>query len=86
MGTVRECVCCREIGVIQDKNREAVVVLPNGDKTDPPCCITQHPGFLAVCTNKWVLQTAEYQYLQQYREPYKGPEHKKTGTLPIDSL
>ena len=29
-------------------------------------CITEHEGFGAVCLNRWVLQTAYYQYRQQY--------------------
>ena len=29
-------------------------------------CITQHEGFEAVCLNVWVLQTACFQYYQQY--------------------
>ena len=44
---------------------------------EPPVCITQHPGFHAVCLNCWVLQTAWYQYIQQYHEAYEGPPHKQ---------
>ena len=40
-------------------------------------CITQHPGFTAVCLNKWVLRTAWHQYKQQYTNSYEGPEHKQ---------
>ena len=29
-----------------------------GDCEQPPPCITQHPGFQAVCLNRWVLQAA----------------------------
>ena len=29
-------------------------------------CITAHPGFHTVCLDRWVLQTAYYQYRQQY--------------------
>ena len=38
--------------------------------------ITQYPGFHPVCINRWVLQTAWYQYKQQYKDPDDGPEHK----------
>ena len=48
-----------------------------GDTEQPVTCITQHPGFRAVCTNKWVLRTAWYQYKQQYTDAYEGPEHKQ---------
>ena len=37
-----------------------------GEVAEAPVCITQHPGFQAVCLNRWVLQTAWYQYKQQY--------------------
>lgn len=51
-----------------------------GEVAEAPVCITQHPGFQAVCLNRWVLQTAWYQYKQQYHQPYEGPQHKLTGT------
>ena len=65
-------MCCQEITQIKNTLLAAV-----GDVEQEPSCITQHPGFLAVCTNKWVLQTAWYQYEQQYRDAYEGPEHKQ---------
>ena len=68
-----ECTCCSEFPVICNKNREAVEM---GEVAEAPACITQHPGFQAVCLNRWVLQTAWYQYKQQYHEPYEGPQHK----------
>ena len=47
-----------------------------GEVAEVPVCITQHPGFQAVCLNRWVLQTAWYQYKQQYSRSYEGPQHK----------
>ena len=55
------------------KNKEAVEV---GECEQPPSCITEHPGFQAVCLNRWVLQAAWYQYKQQYYQSYDGPDHK----------
>ena len=52
MGRAEACVCCREIEAVQNKNIEAVT---SGECEDPPQCITQHPGFHAVCLNRWVL-------------------------------
>ena len=53
------------------------VLSKNSEVTGPfPSCITLHPGFSAVCLDRWVLQTALYQYRQQYSECYDGPEHK----------
>ena len=69
MDRSEECVCCFEIAKIQNKNAEVFGPIPK--------CITQHPGFIAVCLNKWVLQTARYQYKQQYSDYYDGPEHKQ---------
>ena len=54
---------------------EEVMVL---EKLKQPLnCITENPRFLAVCLNQWILQTAWYQYKQQYDNPYEGPEHQK---------
>ena len=29
-------------------------------------CITEHPGFLQICLNEYVLRVAYYQYKQRY--------------------
>ena len=68
-----ECTCCSEFPEICNKNREAVGM---GEVAEAPVCITHHPGFQAVWLNRWVLQTAWYQYKQQYHQPYEGPQHK----------
>ena len=71
-----ECVCCQEIPQIMDKNRK---VSEEDHLNDPITCITNNPGFKAVCLNRWVLEAAWYQYRQQYGSEvnYEGPEHKK---------
>ena len=56
-----------------EKNKEAVEV---GECEQPPSCITEHPGFQAVCLDRWVLQAAWYQYKQQYYQSHDGPDHK----------
>ena len=71
---VQECVCCSEIDCAVAKNNEAVEA---EGLAEPPMCITQHPGFHAECLNRWVLQTAWYQYKQQYHEAYEGPPHQQ---------
>ncbi|XP_077991059.1 uncharacterized protein LOC144445395 [Glandiceps talaboti] len=64
-------VCCREIPNISAKLQ--------ADIEEPfPECITEHPGFLALCTNHWVLEVAWLQYRQQYDDPIEGPYHKKS--------
>ena len=58
MPTGEECICCCEIARVVDKLEE--IGAP---------CITEHEGFNAVCLNMWTLQTAYYQYKQQYGKP-----------------
>ena len=76
-------MCCSEIDRIVAKNQEAIEF---EGLIEPPHCITQHPGFHAVCLNRWVLQTAWSQYKQQYNEPYEGPEHKKNRHIAYRQL
>ena len=71
MGRVEACICCQEIELVKNKLIEAVT---SGECE--PKCMTQHPGFHPVCINRWVLQTAWYQYKQQYNDPFDGPEGK----------
>ena len=69
MDRVVECKCCHEIPEIVSKNF--------GVEGDAPTCIVNHPGFTAVCMNEYVLETAWYQYKQQYSvSAYDGPMHK----------
>ena len=65
--------CCKEIPEVCDKNVEAV---EQHETEEVPICIIQHPGFQAVCLNRWVLQTAWYQYKQQYEVAFDGPEDR----------
>ena len=58
MPTYVERVCCTEINEITAKITDA--------NNPSVTCITQHPGFNAVCLNIWVLQAAYYQYRQEY--------------------
>ncbi len=61
MSTSEECVCCKEIANVVDKVNEL-----NDSSVG---CITEHPGFNSVCLDVWVLQTAYFQYRQQYGVP-----------------
>ena len=58
-----ECVCCQEVVECVAKNEEVIQV---EQINKPVPCIKDNPGFPAVCLNYWVLQTAWYQYRQQY--------------------
>ena len=73
MGRVEACICCQEIEQVKNKLNEAVT---SGECEEEPTCITQHPGFHPVCISRWVLQTPWYQYKQQYKESFDGPEDK----------
>ena len=56
MATEAESVCCHEVDKIVQKCKEANVN-----------CLTDHPGFEAVCTIVHVLQTAYHQYRCRYK-------------------
>jgi hypothetical protein len=56
MATLRESVCCHEIP-------EVAAVM----KEEGVGCITDHPGFAAVCLNQYVLRTCYGWFNQQYR-------------------
>ena len=73
MGRAEACICRQEIEQVKNKLNEAVT---SGECEEEPTCITQHPGFHPVCINRWVLQTAWYQYKQQYRESFDSREDK----------
>ncbi|XP_006824597.1 uncharacterized protein LOC102806348, partial [Saccoglossus kowalevskii] len=72
--TIRECVCCREVTVVDAKCLEAVFEFGLEERLQ---CITQHSGFQCVSLNKFVLQTAWFQYRQQYDTPFDGPDHER---------
>jgi hypothetical protein len=64
MDTERESVCCSEIQQVYAKVDEF-----NEDTASDVKCVTSHPGFQSVCLDRYVLETAYFQYRQQYGEP-----------------
>lgn len=58
MPSERECLCCHEVLKIDQKRRKG--------KVQP--CITQKPGFQSVCLDHDVLETAFYQFNQEYED------------------
>ncbi|XP_078495353.1 P2X purinoceptor 7-like [Ciona intestinalis] len=54
--TAKECICCKECS----KTLEMICSAKECD------CITVHPGFSAVCLNKWSLDVAWNTYKQFY--------------------
>lgn len=77
MDRMDECICCQEVAATRVmcasiKNEGAMYA-----DQPTPNCITQHPGFAAICLNRFLLRPAWHQYKQQYQDSYEGPEHKK---------
>ena len=69
-----ESVCCLEISHCVTLNEEAGQI----ERIPIPTCITDNPGFQAVCLNHWVLRVSWNHYRQQYgTDAHDGPEHKK---------
>ncbi|XP_022101364.1 P2X purinoceptor 7-like [Acanthaster planci] len=69
MPSVRESKCCKEIDAVLRMTESFVLDLD---------CITEHPGFRTVCLDRWVLDTAYYQYRQQYGgQAHQGSENQK---------
>ena len=56
MPTAMECACCHQQEKVKRRSEQQPGIT----------CITEHDGFSAVCLNEHVLQTAYYQYRQQY--------------------
>ena len=68
MPTVRESKCCKEVDAVFRMMETFVLDID---------CITDHPGFQTVCLDRWVLDTAYYEYRQQYGGHAKdGTEHQ----------
>ncbi|XP_069110939.1 uncharacterized protein [Argopecten irradians] len=74
MPTAAESRCCREIERISQKMED--VELEENDLK----CILDHPGFNPVCLNVYVLETAYYQYQQQYGGQHKTDEQRNRYT------
>lgn len=84
MGREVECICCHEVPQIMFKNEQ---VFEEEKLTDPITCITNNPGFKAVCLNRWVLEAAWFQYRQYYgTKRYEGPEHKRNRHIAYRQL
>ena len=67
MSKMHECVCCCDVPEIRNK--------VNGCDSNM-LCISDHPGFAAVCLNKWGIQVAYYQHKQENGVPSVTEEHE----------
>ncbi|XP_046862728.1 uncharacterized protein LOC124456292 [Xenia sp. Carnegie-2017] len=58
----KECRCCHEIANCMIEMQDHMVVSELGRQ---PKCITEHPGFDAICLNRWALNLAANLYQRQ---------------------
>ncbi|KAL3854917.1 hypothetical protein ACJMK2_014152 [Sinanodonta woodiana] len=66
MPTTEESQCCQEISKAKITGFNEVLQ-----------CITDHPGFLSVCLDPYVLETAYYQYRQQYDQHMEDSNERR---------
>ena len=66
MLTVEESICCGEVDRVMNKMEEEEL----------EGCITTHPGFQTVCLDRFVLQTAYFQYREQYGNMAQNQVHE----------
>lgn len=71
MPTIQESICCKSIEGV-DRKRTGV------DEESQLSCITEHEGFKSVCLDRWVLEAAGYQVIQEHGalQGRNGPPHK----------
>jgi len=62
MSKVDECICCCAINETVQKCQEVATC----GLGEVPKCITEHPGFAAVCLDMWNLQAVYKGYCQHY--------------------
>ena len=73
----KECKCCTEIPQCMDALQDKWVIEEAGEEL---LCITQHPGFRAVCLERWSLKLAADKYKTLENKRYKNTgEEKRYG-------
>ena len=75
---ISECYCCQELeGCVESMSSELVLqdLAANEQKLK---CITAHPGFNAICLQKWSLRLAAEKYRTKGKQKYRqtGSEEK----------
>lgn len=72
----KECKCCTEIPQCMDALQDKWVI----ETGEELLCITQHPGFRAVCLERWSLKLAADKYKTLENKRYKNTgEEKRYG-------
>ena len=74
MATEKECRCCLENdnvrAVVEDIDEEDL------ESSQDITCVTQHPGFKAICLNRYSLDMSYYAYKQHYGS-VNAPRNRK---------
>ncbi|XP_044169785.1 uncharacterized protein LOC122953852 [Acropora millepora] len=69
---ISECYCCREPeGCVESMRSELVLQDLAADEQKLLKCITAHPGFNAVCLQKWSLRLAADKYRTKGKQKYR---------------
>ncbi len=68
LSNAKECKCCTEIESCMVAINDAEVVEEVGSVVS---CVTEHPGFSAVCLNKWSLRLAADKYKTRHGRRYR---------------
>ncbi|XP_028513515.1 uncharacterized protein LOC110234613, partial [Exaiptasia diaphana] len=74
---ISECYCCQELEGCNEAMHSDEVI-QDLDKNNIPKCVTEHPGFSAVCLQKWSLRLAADKYKTRDRQKYKQTESEES--------
>ena len=74
--TLEESFCCVDEDKIRDKIEDIDLNDPLDATSTEIQCITQHPGFIAICLNRHTLDAAYSAYKQTYGS-YKSANPSK---------
>ena len=76
---ISECYCCQELeGCVECMSSELVLQDLAADEQKLLKCITAHPGFNAVCSQKWSLRLAADKYRTKGKQKYRQTRSEET--------
>ena len=67
---ISECYCCQELDGCKEAMCSDIVLKDITDGTVLKC-VTQHPGFNAVCLEKWSLRMAAERFKTRDKKRYR---------------
>ena len=81
---MHEAWCCQEMESCREALKDSLVL---EDVTQPPCCITLHPGFRPVCLEKWAIRNVARKYKTHNQRRYKQSGlNLKSGLLDANTF